>query len=86
MDETIKSNFNFILEYKITDKIDKEYLPMIEDILKMVLLQVFIQFMLFVRNPYEHSLFDTRFIEVLIYLTLALCVYWLLFKRLVKLT
>lgn len=86
MDEAIKSNFNFIFEYNISDKIGEEYVPMIEDIMKMVMLQVFIQFMLFVRNPYEHSLFDTRFIEVLIYLTLALCVYWLLFKRLVKLT
>jgi hypothetical protein len=86
MDKNDKSIFNYIVEFDVTSKVGEEYLPMIEDIVKMVMLQFFIQLMLFVRNPYEHSVFDSQFLEIIIYLVLALCVYWLLFKRLVKLT
>jgi|UniRef100_A0A6C0BPZ8 hypothetical protein len=86
MDKNDKSIFNYIVEFNVTSKVGEEYLPMIEDIVKMVMLQFFIQLMLFVRNPYEHSVFDSHFLEIIIYLVLALCVYWLLFKRLVKLT
>ena len=86
MDQTKESIFNPVYEYNISSKIGKEYIPMVEDLVRMTILQFIVQFMFFIRNPYEYSLFDTRFIEMLLYLVLGLCVYWLLFKRLVKLS
>lgn len=71
-------------EIDVTDKIGKEYIPMIEDISRMLILQAFVQFMMFVRNPTEYSMFDASFIEMLLYIVLGLCVYWLVFKKLVK--
>ena len=71
-------------ELDVTEKIGKEYIPMVEDITRMFILQVFVQFMMFIRNPNENGLFDANFIEMLLYIILGLCVYWLVFKKLIK--
>ena len=73
-----------LYEIDVSDKIGEEYLPMFEDISRMLVLQMFVQFMLFVRNPTIHSFFDSNFIEMLLYVILGLCVYWLVFKKLIK--
>lgn len=81
---TETSNFLELYQINISEKIGNEYIPMINDLVRMIILQVTVQFMLFLRNPTENSLFDTGFIEILLYIILGLCVYWLVFKRLIK--
>ena len=73
-----------VYDVQLSEKIGKEYLPAIEDITRMIVLQVFVQIMMYLRNPSENSLFDVEFIELLLYIVLGLCVYWLLFKKLVN--
>lgn len=77
------SNVLDVLEINVTEMLGEEYVPMIEDIMKMFTLQVFVQLMMVLRNPYEFSLFDVDFIELLLYVILGVCVYWLVFKKLV---
>ena len=73
-----------VYNIKLSEKIGKEYLPAVEDISRMIILQVFVQIMMFLRNPSENSLFDIEFVELLLYIVLGLCVYWLLFKKLIN--
>lgn len=78
------SNFNTLVQFEVSEYVDKEYLPMIEDILRMVMLQFTVNFMYFVKSPDTTPLFSLEFVELLIYIVLGVSVYWLLFKKLIR--
>jgi hypothetical protein len=78
------SNFNALYEIQITKYIDKEYVPFIEDLIKILLLQFVLQFMYFLKNPTDHPFFSFDFIEMMIYIFLGTSVYWLIIKKLVS--
>lgn len=82
----MSSNFIALLDFNITNYIDKEYVPYIEDVIRMVTLQFVIQFMYFVNDPTNNNLLTVNFLELIIYIVIGVSVYWLIFKKLVKLT
>lgn len=79
------SNFNEIYEYNVSAYLGKGYLPVVEDLIRMYIVQFIVQFMFFIRNPMHYSLIDIEFLETLMYITLGVCAYWLVFKKLVRL-
>jgi hypothetical protein len=50
---------------------------------RILIIQIIFQIMLVFKNPMNFGLFDGDFIESLFYLAIGVCVYWLIFKRLV---
>jgi hypothetical protein len=70
----------------VSQYIDKDYIPFLEDLARMITIQIVLQFMLFVQSPSSNPFFDVRFIQVLLYIILGVSVYWLVLKKLVKLT
>ena len=79
-----QSIFSQLKELDITKQIGHGYVPMIEDIIRMCLIQIVVQFMLSLRSS-SFNIFDIDFLENLLYIVIGMCVYWLVFKRLVKL-
>lgn len=59
-----------------------EYIGLIEDIIRMVTIQITIQFLYFINNT-EMGFFTVDFFLLLIYIILGVCVYWLVFKKLI---
>jgi uncharacterized membrane protein YdbT with pleckstrin-like domain len=59
-----------------------EYKDLVEDIIRMVLIQFTIQFLLYI-NSKETVFFSGDFVLLVIYIILGVCVYWLVFKKLV---
>ena len=55
----------------------------IQDILRMVTIQVFTQ-MLFVMNNRDISFFNIKFLKTTIFICLSILVYWLVVRRLVN--
>jgi hypothetical protein len=78
------SIFPRVYEINISNKIGEDYLPMIDDISRLLVLQLVIHLMYFLRNPYEYNFIDFNFFELIIYIIMGSCVYWLLFKRLIR--
>lgn len=62
---------------------NKDYIEFINDIARMVTIQVSIQFLFFINNPNAVDFFSADFILMLIYMILGICVYWLIIKKLV---
>ncbi len=62
---------------------NKEYIELINDIARMVIIQVAIQFLFFINNPSESPFFSEDFVLLLIYVVLGVCLYWLVFKKVV---
>ncbi len=82
----MSSNFIALLDFNVTKFIDKDYVPYIEDLIRMITLQFVIQFMYFVKDPANNDLMSVNFLELIIYIIIGVSVYWLIFKKLVKLT
>lgn len=60
---------------------NKEYIPLIEDIVRMVIVQMTIQFLYFINNKDGEAFFSIDFILLLVYIILGVCIYWLIFKK-----
>jgi len=82
----LASNFNSLLEVNVTKMIEKEYVPYIEDVIRMVILQLTINFMYFSKDPTNNAFFTLEFFELVLYIIIGVSVYWLIFKKLIKLT
>ena len=59
-----------------------EYVGLIEDIIRMVTIQITIQFLYFINNT-DVGFFTVDFFLLVIYIVLGVCVYWLIFKKLI---
>lgn len=77
------SIFCQLYEFDVTTKLGKEYIPLIEDIVRVLIIQIIFQIMLVFKNPTTFGFFDGDFLESIFYLSIGVCVYWLIFKRLV---
>jgi hypothetical protein len=78
-------NFKTLFKYQLSNHIDKEYIPYIEDVVRMLLLQSTIQFMYFIKDPANNKMFTFDFIELILYVIIGVSVYWLVFKKMVLL-
>jgi hypothetical protein len=67
----------------IVDVSQKDYLPLIDDIVRIVIIQISLQLLLFATDPDQYQFFSVDFILLLIYIVLGVCMYWLVFKKLV---
>ena len=67
--------------YKLNISIDKKNKPMINDIIRMVTIQVVTQF-LFVMNNKNVSFFNMTFLKTTIFICLSVVIYWLIIRRL----
>lgn len=63
--------------------IDKEYIPLINDIIRMSAIQIVAQFLFCLSNPSQNSMFGEAFIQTLFFLLIGIVVYWLIIRKLV---
>ena len=63
-------------------KVPENYIPIIEDVVRMVLIQITIQ--LLTSFGENIQFFSSEFILLIIYIILGVCLYWLVFKNLIK--
>lgn len=60
---------------------NKEYVPLMDDICRMVIIQFTIQFLYYINNKEDEGFFTLDFLLLLIYIVLGVCLYWLIFKK-----
>jgi hypothetical protein len=73
------------LNLKLSDYVDKEYIPYFEDLIRMLIIQISIHVMM-CSNRDDMPLFSFEFLELFLYLIIGISLYWLLFKKLVKIS
>jgi len=73
-----------LVDLDVTTLVGDEYVPLVNDTMRMLTLQVIIQFMLMLRSPKEYSILSESFFELLFYIVLGLMTYWLVIRKLVK--
>jgi hypothetical protein len=80
------SNFNepSLYTVEISKKIGKEYVPLCDDISRMIMIQLTIQFMLYLSNPNSTQYWSSEFVLLLLFIVLGVSLYWLVFRTLIK--
>lgn len=69
----------------VVDVPQKEYIPLYDDIARMVTIQFAIQLLLFATDPSQFQFFTSDFFLLVIYIVLGVCLYHLVFKKMVLL-
>ena len=71
----IKSLFNI--------KMDEEYSPMVDDLIKMFIILFVVNILMFVTNPKDNRLFSESYVKLMIFILLGISTYWLVVKKIV---
>jgi len=83
--ESILIRNDTLIDLEVSSILGDEYIPLINDLARMITLQVIIQLMLSMRDPIEYPFFSQHFFELLFYIVLGLMTYWLVVKKIFKL-
>ena len=69
--------------YKINLDVDKEYIPMVNDLIRMSIIQIVAQTLFFFISPERVSLISGTFIKTLIFICIGIAVYWLIVRKII---
>lgn len=72
-----------LYELDITNLIGKEYVPMMEDLMRFITIQVCIQFMLYSTSPSHFKMFSADFFMLLLFIVVGVLFYWLILRKLI---
>lgn len=67
----------------VSKYMDKEYIPYMEDMIRMIIIQFSIHIMMY-SNRDDYTFFSFEFFEIIIYMLIGVSIYWLLFKKVIK--
>lgn len=66
--------------FKIDLNVDKEYIPLINDLIRMGVIHIVTQLLL---NISSNETFDMQFVQTIFYVLLSICIYWLIIRKIV---
>ena len=66
--------------FKIDLNIDKEYIPLINDLIRMGVIHIVTQLLL---NICSNETFDMQFVQTIFFVLLSICIYWLIIRKIV---
>lgn len=69
--------------WNVTALFGSEYVDVAQDVLRMAVIQLTIQFMLHLTDSQRFPFFTLEFVLMLMYLVIGVLVYWLVVRRLV---
>jgi len=85
--ETFQSSSDsseYLYSLNISKLLGSEYILYVEDVMRMVTIQIIIQLMMYLQAPSSNKFFDTAFIQIVLYVVLGVTAYWLLVRKCVK--
>lgn len=75
-----------VFEWDVGSRIGEDYVPMVEDMLRVSVIQIVMQLLLSLVDPDNNPFFSGTFWLVLLYLMLGIVTYHALFRRVVCVT
>jgi hypothetical protein len=72
-----------VFTFNLSRIVGAEYMPMVQDILRMVCIQATIQLMLYLSGATPNGLLTAEFALLVVYVVLGVMLYWLALRRIV---
>ena len=63
--------------------VQDEYIHVVDDIIRLVMIQVIVQLMFYLNSPADFPFFTPTFFAILLYIILGVAFYWLVFRKVV---
>lgn len=63
--------------------VEDDYVGVIDDIMRLVLIQIVIQLMFYLNSPTDFPFFTPSFVAILLYIVLGVAFYWLIFRKII---
>ena len=70
--------------FQIPLDVSLEYFPMINDLLRMGIIQIVTQLMFYFSNPLENPFWSPMFVQTLAFILIGVLAYWLVFRHVVS--
>lgn len=64
--------------------LEEEYRPMFEEITKMIVILVVVNFLMYVSDPNINKFLGESYLKLIIFIVLGLLTYWLVIKKVIK--
>tara|TARA_Y100000589_G_scaffold331978_1_gene388359 strand:+ start:1484 stop:1714 length:231 start_codon:yes stop_codon:yes gene_type:complete len=69
--------------FELNLDIDKEYVPMINDVIRMAVIQIVAQMLFYFNDPKKNPLWSLTFAQTLIYILIGVISYWLIMRKII---
>ena len=66
-----------------THSIDEEYVEMSNEVIKMAVILVVVNVLMFLSNPSKNKLFADSYIKLLVFVLLGIITYWLVIRKII---
>ena len=66
--------------FKLDLNIDKEYIPLLNDLVRMGVIHIITQLLL---NLTNNDPFDLQFFQTILFVLLSICIYWLVIRKII---
>ena len=76
----------YLYKFNISQHLSEEYIPYVYDLVRIVVLQFVYHMMYYISDPDTVGANVGNIVESILYISLGVTVYWLLFRKLVVLT
>jgi hypothetical protein len=73
-----------IFTVNISERFGKEYVPMFEEMARLVTIQLIIQIMLFTIDNKSFPMITAEFVMLVLFICTGVLFYWLVLKRLIR--
>lgn len=73
-----------LFSFSVSDAVGTEYVPMFNDMVRMAVIQLTIQMLLYFSGDAGERYFTREFLMLLMYIILGVLMYWLVVRKFVK--
>lgn len=74
-----------LYDFKLSNLVHSDYVPFGNDAIKMITIQIIIQFMLLLKEQ-SFGVFSFEFLELLVYIVAGLAFYWFAMRKFIIIT
>ena len=64
--------------------LEEEYRPMFEEITKMIVILVVVNFLMYISDPNINKFLGESYLKLIIFVVLGVLTYWLVIKKVIK--
>lgn len=72
-----------VWQFDMSGLVGKEYVPFVQDVIRMVCIQITIQLLYHLNAPTGTAFFTSDFVMLLVYIVLGVMLYWLVLRKVV---
>jgi len=68
---------------KLRSKINKEYYPLLDDLIRMISILIITNILMFFNDPGKNKILSEHYVNIIAFVSLGVITYWLVLKKII---